>query len=229
MQSECSKDPLSPLMLTMPVAMGYIPLGMVFGFLFVSAGGQWWAAIALSVLVFAGAAQYAAIPMMAAGMSMGAIALATAVINLRHVFYGLSLIDRFPRNGWYRWYMVFGLTDETYSVLTTLPKDTVPIKMLSVTALNHLWWIAGTALGALMGSQVKIPLVGLDFVLSCLFAVLMVEQWRNRLFSSPLWSAMLAYVAASLLSASHALDIAIGLCVLASFFVKHRQEHRVNV
>ena len=200
----------------MPVAMGYIPLGIVFGFLFVQAGGAWWTAIAFSVFVYAGAAQYMMIPMMAAGASVTALALATLVINLRHVFYGLSLLEKLPQHGWRKWYMVFGLTDETYSVLTTLPNSTPAGKLLTVTALNHCWWVTGSALGAIVGAQVKVPLIGLDFVLACLFAVLMVEQWRHRSTSLPLWFALLSYPVAIWFSAEHALAIAIGLCMIVS-------------
>lgn len=118
-RSDATRLPL--LSLTLPVAMGYVPLGIVFGFLFVQAGGAWWLAVASSVLVFAGAAQYMMIPMLVAQLPVATIALATLVVNLRHVFYGLSLLQRFPASGPLRWYMVFALTDETYSVLTTLP------------------------------------------------------------------------------------------------------------
>jgi hypothetical protein len=114
------------LSLTTPVAMGYIPLGMVFGFLFVQAGGAAWLAVLSSIVVYAGAAQYMMVPMLAAGLPVGAIALATAVVNLRHVFYGLSLLDRLPERRGLRWILAFCLTDETYSVLTALPQHPGP-------------------------------------------------------------------------------------------------------
>ena len=117
---QAGTDRFSVLALTTPVAMGYIPLGTVFGFLFVQAGAEWWLAVLSSVIVFAGAAQYMMIPMLVAGLPVGAIALATLIVNLRHVFYGLSLLNKFPPHGLLRWYMVFALTDETYSVLTTV-------------------------------------------------------------------------------------------------------------
>ncbi|NDP48740.1 MAG: AzlC family ABC transporter permease, partial [Sulfuriferula multivorans] len=127
-QSPPGQDPagnhLSVLTLSAPVAMGYIPLGMVFGFLFVQAGAAWWLAILASLVVFAGAAQYMMIPMIAAGLSVSTIALATLIVNMRHVFYGLSLLNKLPQNKLLRWYVVFGLTDETYSVLTTMPETT---------------------------------------------------------------------------------------------------------
>ena len=88
---------LSLLAMTAPVAMGYIPLGMVFGFLFVQAGGAWWLAALASLVVYAGAAQYMMTPLLAVGTPLGALALATLIVNLRHIFYGLSLLGRFPR------------------------------------------------------------------------------------------------------------------------------------
>lgn len=205
--------PLSLLALTTPVAMGYIPLGIVFGFLFVQAGGAWWLAVLTSVLVYAGAAQFMMIPMVAAGLSVGSIALATLIVNLRHVFYGLSLLNKLPQGRLLRWYMVFGLTDETYSVLTSLPPHTRPERMFEVALLNQGWWVLGTLVGAVIGAQARIPLVGLDFALAALFAVLAVEQWRNSTSPAPLWTALAAYAVAYVLAPGHALVIAIGLSV----------------
>ena len=211
---------LSALALTAPVAMGYVPLGAVFGFLFVQAGAPWWLALLSSLLVYAGAAQYMMIPMLVGGVPVGTIALATFVVNLRHAFYGLSLLNRFPRRGPLRWLMIFQLTDETYSVLTTLPAGTPPAQMAWLSALNQAWWVGGTALGALVGAQMRFPLAGLDFVLAALFAVLVVEQWRSRGDSRPLWIALAAYALASALAPAHALAIAIALCLLAGLLVE---------
>ena len=211
---------LSTLALTAPVAMGYVPLGAVFGFLFVQAGAPWWLALLSSLLVYAGAAQYMMIPMLVGGVPVGTIALATFVVNLRHAFYGLSLLDRFPRRGPLRWLMIYQLTDETYSVLTTLPAGTPPAQMAWLSALNQAWWVGGTALGALVGAQMRFPLAGLDFVLAALFAVLVVEQWRSRGDSRPLWIALAAYALASALVPAHALAIAIALCLLAGLRVE---------
>uniref|UniRef100_UPI00333EE2FD AzlC family ABC transporter permease n=1 Tax=Castellaniella defragrans TaxID=75697 RepID=UPI00333EE2FD len=201
--------------LTLPVAMGYIPLGAVFGFLFVQAGGSAWLAILSSLLIYAGAAQFMMIPMLAAGASIGAIALATFVLNLRHAFYGLSLLNSLPPGHWRRWYAVFGLTDETYSVLTALPPDTVPQRMALVTALNQGWWVLGTVLGALIGAQAQITLAGLDFVLASLFAVLAVEQWRVRADAVPIWLALAAYAVGYVIAPTQALVLAIAFSLLA--------------
>jgi 4-azaleucine resistance transporter AzlC len=204
---------LSVLALTAPVAMGYVPLGMVFGFLFVQAGAAWWLAVLTSVFVFAGAAQFMMIPMVAAGLPLGTIALATLIVNLRHVFYGLSLLDKFPSGKLLRWYMVFALTDETYSVLTTMPKTTSHRQMAAVALLNQAWWVLGTLIGAVIGAQAKVPLVGLDFALAALFAVLTVEQWRTRKNALPLWVAVASYAVAYVLAPPHALAISIALSI----------------
>lgn len=204
---------LSTLALTAPVAMGYVPLGAVFGFLFVQAGASPALAVVTSLVVYAGAAQYMMIPMLAAGLSVGTIALATLIVNLRHAFYGLSLLNRFPRRGPLRWLLVFWLTDETFSVLTTLPADTTARRMALVAGLNQGWWVLGTAVGAGVGAQAQVPLAGLDFVLSALFAVLAVEQWRARRRLAPLAVALGAYALALLAAPGHALVAAIALCV----------------
>ena len=217
---------ISALSLTAPVAMGYIPLGTVFGFLFVQAGGAWWLAVASSVVVFAGAAQYMMIPMLAAGMSVGTIALATLIVNMRHVFYGLSLLNKLPQRPLFRWYLIFGLTDETYSVLTTLPAGTRASKMVVIAALNQGWWVLGTFMGAVIGAQAKVALVGLDFALASLFCVLTVEQWRVRKSALPLWTALLTFAVAYPLSPPHALVTAIALSVAIAIVVHNR--HNMN-
>ena len=211
--------PISVLSLSVPVAMGYVPLGMVFGFLLVQAGGAWWLAVAASVLVFAGAAQFMVVPMLAAGLPVAAIALATLVVNLRHIFYGLSLLDKLPHQPWARWYLVFALTDETYSVLTTLPPGTSTRQMVGVALLNQGWWVLGTLLGALIGTQAQVPLVGLDFALAALFAVLAVEQWRSAHSAAPLWVALTSYVLALAVMPQQALLISIALSVLAGLLL----------
>ncbi len=207
---------LSVIELTTPVAMGYIPLGAVFGFLFVQAGGSAWLAILASLWLYAGAAQYMIIPMLAANLPISTILLATLVINLRHIFYGLSLLNSMPKKLWQRWYCVFSLTDETYSVLTALPEHSREQKMALLAALNQAWWVLGTIIGVVLGAQAQLDLAGMDFVLAALFAVLAVEQWRASKDLIPIWIAVIAYATAVLIKPSQALLIAIALSLLAA-------------
>jgi 4-azaleucine resistance transporter AzlC len=164
------------------------------------------------------------IPMLAAGMSVGTIGLATLIVNSRHMFYGLSLLTRLPEDRLKRWYLIFALTDETYSVITTLPAGTSDSKMVLVALLNQGWWVLGTLLGAVLGVQARIDLEGLDFALVALFCVLTIEQWRTRQSSAPLWVALCAFAIAYPLSSQHAMVIAIGLSVAAAVVLQSRSQ-----
>jgi 4-azaleucine resistance transporter AzlC len=155
------------------------------------------------------------IPLVTGGIPVATIAFATLVVNLRHAFYGLSLLHRLPAGRLQRWYVIFGLTDETYSVLTTLPESGSRGRMTLIVLLNHVWWVSGSAIGALIGARAQINLVGLDFALVALFAVLVVEQWRTSRNPAPLLVALASYGLAHFFFAAQALIVSILLSTLA--------------
>lgn len=199
-----------------PVMAGYVPIGAAFGFLAVQSGLPAWFVLASSVLVYAGASQFAMIPMIVAGLPVLSIAFATFVINLRHVFYTIALLDRLQVTGFTRWYCAFSLTDETFSLVAALPKDASIGRIATLSSMNQFWWVLGTVLGVMAGSAVQFSLSGLDFVLCALFAMLATEQWRVRQTSLPLWCALVFYPIARWAVASEALLIAIALCSVSA-------------
>jgi 4-azaleucine resistance transporter AzlC len=161
--------------------LGYIPLGMAFGVLFQSLGYAWWLAPLSGVMIYAGSAQFLAVGLLASGAGLLEAFLATLAINARHVFYGLTLINRYSLSGWRRWYLIFGLTDETYAVVT---HNEVPIKQrksyyFSVTLLNHSAWITGCALGAGLQSIFSFNSEGFEFSMLALFLVLLIDRVRQ--------------------------------------------------
>ncbi len=222
--SKAPAPKLTPLAVSIPVAMGYVPLGIVFGFLMVQAGAVWWLPIVTSILVFAGAAQFMAIPMLAAGFSVGAIALATLIVNFRHIFYGISLLHKLPRHWLMRAYLIWALTDENYSVLTTMPDTATPAQMVTVAMFNHGWWVLGTVIGAIIGAQAEIHLKGLDFSLAALFAVLVVEQWRSTRTILPMLIAATVYALAVWTFPAKALPAAIAICAVIGLFWNKKGE-----
>lgn len=165
---------------SLPVLFGYLPLGMAFGVLFAGLDLSWWLAVVAGVIVYAGAAQFMAVGLLAAGASLPDVFLSTLLMNARHVVYGLSVLDRYPQSGALKWYLVFGLTDETYSLVTSrsIPD---PVNRHAfygwLTALNQSYWILGCGLGALLGVTFEISAAGLEFTLVALFVVLLIEQW----------------------------------------------------
>lgn len=168
---------------TLPVCFGYVPLGLAFGVLFSQLGAPWPYATLMGVAVYAGSAQFLAVVLLGAGAGLVEIALATLLLNARHMFYGLSLAPRFaPVSGPAHWYLVFGLTDETYSLLTgtAAPPGISQARFdLAVTALNQFWWVLGCTLGGMLGSGLTMNLAGLEFTLTALFVVLLMEQARQ--------------------------------------------------
>lgn len=166
--------------LTLPVMMGYLTLGAVFGVLWVDAGLSWYWAPLMSVLVYAGALQYLAVGMLAAGIGWIDLAVAALLVNFRHLFYGLSLYHLLPKGALGRPYFIFGITDETYSLLSASGQVKDSKTALLVTLFNQGYWVLGTLAGVLLARGLPPGLQGLDFALTALFTVLAVEQIRAK-------------------------------------------------
>lgn len=168
--------------LTLPVFFGYIAIGIPFGLMITQAGYPWYTAPIMSVIMYAGAGQYAAVGLFASGASLPAIALTTLAVNIRHIVYGLSLSEKFAGTGTYKPYLIFALTDETYALLTSAavpPNASKGQWYASVAALNQSYWVLGSLLGALLGVWIPFPLKGVDFALTLLFIVLLIDQLKT--------------------------------------------------
>lgn len=164
------------------VLFGYVFLGTAFGILLRQAGfGALWS-LAFSGLVYAGSLQFVLAGFLAAPTALPTVALMSLFINARHLFYGLSFIERFRSMGKKRPYMIFSLTDETYSVLCGM--DEVPAgvdkngAMFLVALLDQLYWVAGSLLGTLAGG-LPLDFTGIDFSMTALFLVIFLEQWQG--------------------------------------------------
>lgn len=170
---------LSIFKITLPVFFGYLALGIAFGLIFTNAGYPWWLSTFMSIIVFAGAAQFIAIGLLAAGTPITAILITELFVNIRHIFYGLSLISKFKNCGKWKPYLIFALTDETYSLLTTVdvPKDCKTETFYGLISLfDQSYWVIGTTIGAIAGNFIPFDMTGIDFSLTALFAILTIEQ-----------------------------------------------------
>ncbi|TGY66768.1 AzlC family ABC transporter permease [Dubosiella muris] len=165
---------------TIPVMMGYIVLGFALGMLLQKNGYGWGYALLMSGLIYAGSMQFVAIDLLAGGASLISAALMTMVVNARHIVYGLSMIGKFKKMGSYKPYMIFSLTDETYSLLVgaKTPEGCEEKKFLFlVSLLDQCYWVLGSVAGSLIGSMLTINTTGLDFAMTALFVVIVVEQF----------------------------------------------------
>ncbi len=174
------KERLKALRLTIPVMCGYLFLGVAFGATLAQAGfGAPWA-LMISGLVYAGSLQFVMVPFLVSGASLAAVFLTALMVNARHIFYGVSFIDRFRRMGKLRPYMIFSLTDETYSVFCSFPGEESDGVMLRVAAYDHLYWVTGSVCGALLAQGLPYDLTGIDFAMTALFIVICLERVMNK-------------------------------------------------
>lgn len=167
---------------SVPIMAGYIVLGMGFGVLLKSKGyGVLWA-IAMSVFIYAGSMQYVAINLITGGASLIATALMTLMVNARHLFYGISMLDKYKNTGKYRPYLIFALTDETYSLVCSgkIPEGVDRNKYYFLVSLfDQVYWVIGSVIGSVVGSVLNFNTVGIDFSMTALFLVVFVEQWKS--------------------------------------------------
>ncbi len=168
---------------TIPVLTGYLFIGIAFGVMFADKGYNFlWAGL-MSLLVYAGSGQYLAVNFFNPTVSLLQVVLLTFMVNVRHIFYGLSLLDKFKVSGKKKPYMIFSLTDETYSLyfLTKTPPDVDEGKFLFALAiLDQSYWVVGSMIGAVAGTLIPFDSTGIDFAMTALFIVIFVEQWLEK-------------------------------------------------
>ncbi|MCL2762724.1 MAG: AzlC family ABC transporter permease [Treponema sp.] len=201
--------------------LGYLAIGSAFGFLMADAGYPWWLALIMGIIMYAGAGQYIAVGLFAAGTSLWEAVLVQLVVNARHIAYGLSMMNRFKDAGPVKFYLIFGLTDETFALLSSLPENENPTQqarfMFLVTLLDHGYWVLGGLIGAIAGSLLPFSTEGIGYALTALFIVLMIEQmYRIRKPGIFIISAILAVLCVILLPAQVSLLAAMALALAFS-------------
>lgn len=168
---------------TLPVLTGYLFLGIGFGILLSENGyGIGWAFFT-AVFMYAGSAQYLTVSLLASHASLLSTAFAILLVNARHIFYGISLVDTYKNTGKKKPYLIFSLTDETYSLVTQNQPPAGISKAqycFLVSALDHIYWICGCVLGGAVGALLPIRLEGVEFVLTAMFVTIFVEQWLSN-------------------------------------------------
>lgn len=165
---------------SVPVLVGYIVLGIGFGLLLRNAGyGVGWAA-AMSLLIYGGSMQYVGVGLLASGATVINTIVTSIMVNARHIFYSISMLDKYKAAGKYKTYLIFSLTDETYSLLCDekVPEDVdVHLYRFLVSLFNHSYWIIGGVLGNLIGSVLPFSANGVAFSMTALFVAAFTEQW----------------------------------------------------
>ena len=168
---------------SLPVMAGYICLGIGFGVLLESNGYSFLWAILMSVTIYAGSMQYVAVDLLSGGATLIAAALMTLMVNARHLFYGISMLENYKDVGKIKPLLAATLTDETYSLVCSkelLPEGIDEKKYyLFLSLMNQFYWVVGSALGGLLGAAITFNSTGIEFAMTSLFVLIFVEQWEG--------------------------------------------------
>lgn len=168
---------------TIPIFAGFLFLGMTYGIYMQVSGFSFWYPCLMSLTIFAGSVEFITVNLLLGAFNpLQALAL-TLMINARHLFYGISMLDRYKGTRWKKPYLIFGMCDESFSINYTadIPADVDRgWFMFFVTFLNHLYWFSGATLGGIFGSLIHLNMEGLDFVMTAMFVVIFLEQWLKE-------------------------------------------------
>lgn len=170
---------------TLPVMAGYLVLGIGFGIIMTTSGYSPVWSLIMSLFIYAGSMQYAGIGLLTGGASLITVALTTLMVNARHLFYGISMVDKYKKTGKVKPYLIYGLTDETYALAVVANNDTekeVDITSQNkyfflITVMDHFYWVTGSMIGALLGTIITFDTTGIDFALTALFITIFTDQW----------------------------------------------------
>ncbi|MDR1550215.1 MAG: AzlC family ABC transporter permease [Hungatella sp.] len=169
--------------MTIPIMAGFLFLGLAYGIYMNVSGFNFVYPMIMSLIIYAGSVEFLTVGWLLGGFSpLKALAL-TLMINARHLFYGLSMLDKYNLPGLKKIYLIFGLCDESFSINCTadIPADVDSgWFMIFVTLLNHIYWVVGATIGGLFGSFIHFDTTGLDFVMTALFVVIFLEQWMKE-------------------------------------------------
>ncbi|PAF50334.1 AzlC family ABC transporter permease [Helicobacter sp. 13S00477-4] len=166
---------------TIPIMLGYVLMGIAFGILLQKAGYGFVWAFFMAVFIYAGAMQFVAVGLLAGGVDIWSTFVLSLMVNARQIFYAIGMLGTFNKMGKKLPYMIHSLTDETFALLN-LKKPSCGVDcnyfMFFIAFLNHIYWIIGCVLGALIGSSIVFDTRGIDFIMTAVFVVIFIEQWK---------------------------------------------------
>lgn len=168
---------------TIPIFAGFWFLGMTYGIYMNVSGFSFWYPMLMSLTIFAGSMEFVAVNLLLGAFNPLQAFAMTLMINARHLFYGISMLDKYRGMGWKKFYLIFGMCDESFSINYTaeIPEDTDQgWFMFFVTLLNQFYWFFGATLGGIFGSLIHFSTEGLDFVMTAMFVVIFLEQWLKE-------------------------------------------------
>ena len=168
---------------TIPIMTGFIFLGAAYGIYMNASGFSFVYPLFMSMLIYGGSLEFVAVEMLLSPFAPLQVFIMALLIQARHLFYGLSMLDKFRGTGWKKFYLIYGMCDETFSVNYTadIPEDVdCGWFMFFVTVVNQFYWVASATTGGIIGSLLKINTDGISFVMTAMFVVIFMDQWLKE-------------------------------------------------
>lgn len=213
---------------TLPICVGFLFIGMSYGFLMRSKGFSFVYPMLMSFFIYAGSMEFVTVNLLLSVFNPLHAFFLTLMVNARHLFYGISMLDKYKNTGWKKPYLIFGMCDEAFMINCTasmLPGVDRGWFMFFVTMLNQIYWVTGATLGALLGYVIHIDTTGIEFVMTALFVVMFIGQWEESREHRPaLIGAGCSLLCLLIFGSQSFLLPAMALIILCFLFDKKNQE-----
>lgn len=202
---------------TIPILAGFLFLGMAYGIYMNVSGFSFVYPMIMAAVIFGGSLEFLAAQMLLSPFAPLQVLMVSLMIQARHLFYGISMLDNFKDMGWKKFYLIYGMCDETFSINCTaeIPKDCDRGWFyFFVTLLNQLYWVGGATLGGLLGNLITFDTKGLDFVMTAMFIVIFLEQWLKEKHHFSEWAGLASSAACLLIFGKDNFMIPAMICIL---------------
>ncbi len=221
----------SALPYTLPIAVGFLFLGMSYGYFMRSKGFSFLYPMLMSFFIFAGSMEFVTVNLLLSAFNPLYAFCLTLMVNARHLFYGISMLDKYKNVGWKKFYLIYGMCDESFSIncTVTLPPDVDRgWFMFFVTLLNQAYWVLGATLGAILGYLIQFNTRGIEFVMTALFVVMFINQWEEEVdHRSALIGLLCSFLCLLTFGSQYFLLPTMGLIILClTFFMKREDKER---
>lgn len=217
---------------TIPIGIGFLFLGLSYGFMMQSKGFSVWYPFFMSMFIFAGSMEFVTANLLLSAFSPIAAFFLALVVNARHLFYGLSMLDKYKNTGWKKFYLIFGMCDESFTVnCTVTPPDDVDRGwfMFFVNLLNQIYWVLAATAGALLGYVIHFDTTGIEFVMTALFVVMFLNQWEEAKDHRPALTGLICSAVCLLLFGNSKFIVPSMILIILCFTAEHKYSKRPEV
>lgn len=222
----------SALPYTLPIAVGFLFLGMSYGYFMRSKGFSFLYPMLMSFFIFAGSMEFVTVTLLLSSFDPLYAFCVTLMVNARHLFYGISMLDKYTNIGWKKLYLIYGMCDESFTINCTvaLPPDVDRgWFMFFVTLLNQAYWVFGATLGAILGYLIQFDTRGIEFVMTALFVVMFINQWEEAAdHRSALIGLVCSFLCLLFFGSQNFLLPAMGVMILCFTLLKKREDKEKN-